>query len=90
MMPHLLKYVNAVQEKKLPNPMTQDVLVEVKINFFISIAKEVTSFLTIYQTDRVMLPFLGDDLHRMLKSIMSRVIQNSVLKETWSNTPGPN
>ena len=52
-----------------------------KINFFISVAKEVTYFLTIYQTDHVMLPFHGNDLHRMLKSIMSRVIRNSVLKE---------
>ena len=90
-LPHLHNYVKAVQEKKLPNPKTesfstvmkmlQDILLEVKINFFISVAKEVTSFLTIYQTDRVMLPFLGNDLHRMLKSIMSRVIRNSVLKE---------
>ena len=98
MLPHLLKYVKAVQEKKLPNPTTQsfqtvknmlqDVLLEVKINFFISIAKEVTPFLTIYQTDRVMLPFLGDDLHRMLKSVMSRVIKNSVLKEHGATPQG--
>ena len=97
MLPHLLKYVKAVQEK-LPNPTTQsfqtvknmlqDVLLEVKINFFISIAKEVTPFLTIYQTDRVMLPFLGDDLHRMLKSIMSRVIKNSILKEHGATPQG--
>ena len=88
---HLHNYVKAMQEKKFPNPntesfgtvkkMLQDILLEVKINFFISGAKEVTSFLTISQTDRVMLPFLGNDLHRMLKSTMSRVIRNSVLKE---------
>ena len=83
-LPHLRKYVKAVNDKKLPDPKTQsfdtvqkmlqDDLLEVKINIFISIAKEVVPFLTLYQTDRVMIPFLGDDLHHMLKSLMSRVI----------------
>ena len=91
LLPHLLCYVQNVQEKKLPNPKTQsfetiknmmkDPLLEVKINFFISIAKEVTPFLTVYQTDRVMVPFLCEDLFQMLKSLMARVIKRDVLKE---------
>ena len=82
--------MKAVNDKKLLDPKTQsydtvqqmlqDHLLEVKISI-ISIAKEVVLFLTLYQTDRIMIPFLGDDSHRMLKSLMSRVIPNSVLKE---------
>ena len=97
-LPHLRKYVKAVNDKKLPDPKTQsfdtvqkmlqDDLLEVKINIFISIAKEVVPFLTLYQTDRVMIPFLGDDLHHMLKSLMSRVISNSVLKKQGTTLHG--
>ena len=97
-LPHLRNYVKAVNEKKLPDPKTQsfdtvqkmlqDDFLEVKINIFISIAKEVVPFLTLYQTDRVMIPFLGDDLHRMLKYLMSRVIVNSVLKEQGTTPYG--
>mgnify|MGYP002803938598 FL=1 len=61
--------------------MMKDPLLDVKINFFISTAKEVTLFLTVYQTDRVMVPLLCDDLFQMLKSLMARVIKRDVLKE---------
>ena len=97
-LPHLHKYVKAVNDKKLPDPKTQsfdtvqkmlqDDLLEVKINIFISIAKEVVPFLTLYQTDRVMIPFLGDDLHHMLKSLMSGVISNSVLRKQGTTLHG--
>ena len=97
-LPHLRKYVKAVNDKKLPDPKTQsfdtvqkmlqDDLLEVKINIFISIAKEVVPFLTLYQTDRIMIPFLGDDLHHMLKSLMSSVISNSVLKKQGTTLHG--
>ena len=90
--------MKAVNDKKLPDPKTQsfdtvqkmlqDDLLEVKINIFISIAKEVVPFLTLYQTDRVMIPFLGDDLHHMLKSLMSWVISNSVLKKQGTTLHG--
>lgn len=40
-------------------------------------------FLTLYMIDRVMISFLGDDLHRVLKSLMSRVISYCVLKEKF-------
>ena len=97
-LPHLRKYVKAVNDKKLPTPKTQsfetvqkmlkDHLLEVKINCFISMAKEVVPFLTIYQTDRVLIPFLGEDLKQMLKSLMSRVITRSVLKEQGQSSYG--
>jgi hypothetical protein len=68
--------------------MAKDPLLEVKVHIFISIAKEVPPFLTVYQTDRVMVPFLCDDLFLMLKSLMSRVIKSEVLKEHGTTPVG--
>ena len=45
---------------------THDLLIEVKLNAF-SLAKVVTPFLTVYQTDLPMIPLLAGDLHTMLK-----------------------
>ena len=70
-------YVAAARKGTVPLPKTkafacikeatEDPLTEVKLQVFISIAKIITPFLTIYQTDRVMIPFLASDLHKLLK-----------------------
>ena len=52
----------------------QDLLVEAKLNFALTLAKQVQQFLTKYQSDSPLLPFLVSDLLEMLKSIISKFL----------------
>ena len=74
--PHIKAYVQKVTEKSVPNPgttsydtvvsCTKDPVIMIKLLAFVSIAKQVTPFLVKYQTDKPMLPFVANDLERML------------------------
>ena len=87
---HMATYVKAV-EKSDPNPGTKsfeviqeavkDPLMTAKLNFILSVSKEVTPFLTCYQPDKPMVPFLSADLFKVLKSLMCRLIKPDLLKE---------
>ncbi|XP_030847404.1 uncharacterized protein LOC115926629 [Strongylocentrotus purpuratus] len=78
-------YVKAVEEKKIPHPKNKSFETVSKcthitdflarLYFFISVAKLVNPFLTDYQTDAPMLPFLAEDLTRMLASLMQRFLK---------------
>ncbi|KAL5510112.1 hypothetical protein EMCRGX_G005601 [Ephydatia muelleri] len=83
-LPDLRKYTLFVMEKKLSDPHTksfdtvksgcQDFLAEAKLNFALTLAKQVQPFLTKYQSDSPLLPFLVLDLLDMLKSIISKFL----------------
>ena len=93
-LPNMATYVKAVQERKYPNPgtksfevvkeATQDKLMPAKLNFVLSVSKEVVPFLTRYQTDKPMVPFLSTDLYRLLRSIMARFIKPDVMQNVKS------
>ena len=53
----------------------------VKLNAFVSIAKIVQPFLTVYQTDRLMMAFIASDLHKLLKQLMGRFMKASVIDD---------
>lgn len=82
-------YINKVLEKELPNPGTvsfdivrescADVLVIARLYSFISVANMVEPFLIAYQTDKPMLPFLGDNMFRLIKGLMQRFMRSDVL-----------
>lgn len=90
-LPHMAAYVNAVKEKRCPNPGTksfdviqeavEDPLMAAKLNFILSVSKEVTPFLACYQTDKPMVPFLSTDLFKLLKSLMCRCIKKDIMKK---------
>ncbi|XDV39420.1 hypothetical protein PO909_008670 [Leuciscus waleckii] len=75
--PHVKRYVEMVGRGELPNPKVKsfeevknrcaDPLFTVKVGIFISIAREIEPFLTMYQTDQPMLPFLAEDMTRLIK-----------------------
>lgn len=75
--PHVMQYVNAVSQGELPDPKIKsfqeikkacaDPLFPVKTAVFQSIAKQITPFLVQYQTDKPMLPFMGEDMYQLLK-----------------------
>ena len=54
----------------------------VHLNVFLLVAKVVTPFLTLYQTDSPMLPFIQGDLHDLIRDPLARFIQKSVLDKT--------
>ncbi|KAJ4942042.1 hypothetical protein JOQ06_011912 [Pogonophryne albipinna] len=60
--------------------IVQDDLFEAKLNFFVMVAREVTPFLKLYQTDKPMLPFMSEDLSNILRSLMEKFIKPSVMK----------
>ena len=50
-----------------------------KLSFFLSVANIVNPFLTTYQTDKPMLPFLCADLYKMFKTLMDRFVKDEVM-----------
>ena len=47
-------------------------------------AKQITPFLTAFQTDKPMLPFMSTSLYTLLKSLMDRFIKSEVMAEATS------
>ena len=83
--PNIVKFVEAVKTKKVKNPgissfdtictATVDPLIMAKFHFFVAVSASFTPFLTKYQTDRPMLPFLIKDPSDLLKSLMKRFVK---------------
>ena len=89
--PAVKLYVAAVEEKKVSNPKTKsydvvkeavgDKLMLPKIHFFKCIASQMEPFLSMYQAEQPMVPFLASDLSHLIRSLMRRFIKSSVLDE---------
>ena len=45
------------------------------MTFFLSVSKQVTPFLTLYQTDKPMVPFIAGDIGKLLKVLLQRFIK---------------
>ena len=81
MWPHVINYVNQLL-KKTNCPQTNlflevkacsnDPLFTVYLNLFISIAEMIEPFLVMYQTGKPMLPFLADDMKKLVLDILER------------------
>jgi hypothetical protein len=56
-------------------------LAKAKLAFFISMAKSSEKFLTKFQTDKPMAPFLCSELEKLIKSCTKRFIKTGVQKE---------
>ena len=56
-------------------------LLPAKLANFLSVAKQLTPFLTKFQTDKPMLPFLCSDLANLVRALMSRFIKSAILSE---------
>ena len=97
MIPHVKKCLASVATGKCskPNSISFEVvrdgwnsdLLLTKLKFFTSIAKQITPFLTLYQTyqtDKPKAIFLCDDLFKLLKSLMTRIVKPSVVKDITS------
>ena len=86
---NILKYVSAVENKKVPKPKcrsyevvaacTKDVTFLAKLHFFKSVAIQLQPFLTLFQTDRPMVPFLSSALFKLMRTLMKRFLKKTVL-----------
>ena len=91
LLPHVKQYVKSVADGKSPDPKTKsfDVvkhgvvnpLLEARLSFFLSVARQITPFLTLYQTDKPMMPFLCGDLYKMLKTLMDRFVKDELMAQ---------
>lgn len=87
--PNVQQYVAAVRAGTVPRPKNKsfqvlsasadNILFTVHLNVFLTIAKVVTPFLTRYQTDAPMLPFIRNDLQDLVRDLLARFMQKSVL-----------
>ena len=87
--PNIIKFVNAVASKKVPNPnissydtvaaATTDPLIEVKLKLFMTIASAFTLFLTMCQTDTPVLSSLTTDL---IKSLLTCFIKKDHIEKS--------
>jgi len=57
---------------------TVDKLLKAKHHFWIFLSQDFQPFLATYQTDRPMIPFLASDLEKLLRSIMTKFLKDSV------------
>lgn len=95
MLPQLRQYIKAVTRNQVTDPKTKtfgvvkescnDVLIEAKLAFYRYVGKKIQPFLTLYQSDAPMIPFLASDLFDVLKSLMAAVIKEDVM--TKASTP---
>ncbi|KAK9976616.1 hypothetical protein ABG768_021821, partial [Culter alburnus] len=86
--PMVMMYVDAVKQKKLPNPSTAsydtieaaqaDPLMIAKLQFFLAISRTFSLFLTNYQTDEPVLPC------ELLKSLLRRFVKQEFLQDATS------
>ena len=60
---------------------SKDPLILAKLDFFSYIAGTPKTFLTEYQYTKPMMPFMYDDLHQLLRGIMSKYIKPETLKK---------
>ena len=76
LLPHLRSYGAAVKSKQVPDPKTKsykhivsnlkDPLLEAKLNIFLTLSSHVNPFLTLYQTDRPLIPFLASNVFKLI------------------------
>ncbi|XP_046596578.1 uncharacterized protein LOC124294615 isoform X1 [Neodiprion lecontei] len=62
----------------------KDKFMRAKLAFFQTIAAEVEPFLTAYQTEQPMVPYLYTDLNEIIISIMGRFVKEEVLEQSTS------
>ena len=87
--PNIIKYVAKVNSGVLTKPDTvsfrevnnssKDMLTPAKIACFTSIAQQVMPFLKVFQADKPMIPFICEDLFRIVKGLMDHFIKSEVM-----------
>lgn len=86
MLPFLKLYI-AAMAKKPPasqsfvkvNKALEDKLFAAKLGFLQSVALQLEPYLTVYQSNQPLLPFMYDDLYSLLRNLMVRFIKTEIM-----------
>ena len=86
---NLSKYVQAAKTGKCSCPSVKsftsviegcnDPLFVAKCEFFITVSETVEPFLTTFQSDLPLVPFLANDLADLVRQLLSRIVKNKIL-----------
>ena len=86
---NIQKYVNSVHDKKCKDPKTKsfstvkqwvvDPLGKAKLAAFAYVALPIVSFLTRYQSDQPLMPYLSDDLIHMMRALLNRIVKPEIM-----------
>ncbi|XP_040892557.1 uncharacterized protein LOC121180926 isoform X2 [Toxotes jaculatrix] len=89
--PVIKTYVDAAEKKRVQVPCTasydtivaaqKDPFIIAKLQFFLAIARTFNPFLTKFQTDEPVLPFLVKDLTELQMSLLRRFVQRELLQD---------
>ena len=96
LLPALELFVKAATEKKITRPqnfsynlvsriLKDSPLLSCQLSFFETVAKQIEPFLATFQSDQPLLPFLGGDLHSLVKNLMQRFVTDEALRGTSSS-----
>ena len=85
----LVKYWEALPKAKQPSSKSYmnvkmalaDDLIPAKLKFFCFIAEIVKPFLTKYQTDKPMVPYLYHDIVRIIRRLMQLIVKPEILNK---------
>lgn len=88
MLPSLKQYINAVSKKppssncfkRVCTAVKEDAMLEAKMGFLQNIASELETFLTLFQSNKPLLPFLYNDLYALLRSLLDRFVRREVMQ----------
>jgi hypothetical protein len=61
-----------------------DPLIEARLGFFTSLAAELERFLKKFQNERPMIPFLHEELERLLRTVMKRLVKLEILNVSFT------
>ena len=94
MWPNIKKYVSSFRATPKKAPQTasyatikeacEDPLTVTKLEFFISVVKQLQPFLLKFQTDAPIVPFLGQSLKDLLLTLMGHIIKKYVMEQADS------
>ena len=92
--PNIVKYVKETEKKpksqipkiasyeKVRDAVLQDRLIIAKLEVFVSTAALLKPFLTKYQTEWPMIPFLVTDVEGLLRNVLSKIVKPTVLSNS--------
>lgn len=96
--PNIIKFVSHLDKKKksevpscesyhtVADAVHKDPLVVAKLEVLITVANEIKPFLTLFQTENPMVPFLSTHLEKVLRDLMSRIVKPDKLAEASTCT----
>jgi len=88
MLPFLKQYIDAVSKKppssncfkRVCTAVKEDVMLQAKLGFLQNIASELETFLTLFQSNKPLLPFLYTDLYALPRSLLDHFLRLEVMQ----------